>query len=300
MVVDELYDGPFCILSAVDGPRQRRLAYRVLEHDPSTDDVRRFLIWIKIALSARGARVFGITTDGSNLYPAAIKAVFGDIPHQVCEFHVLKDLNKAILHVVAQVRRALATQVPKLPQGRPRRTPEVLRRARRAKTLRDRLTELSAERFLFVRHHLTHTQRAILQRIIRQNSELHALRAIMDEVYRIFDRRCRTATALIKLNKLRRHIRRYKHLGTILDKLNSPNLEKALTFLDDKLLSATSNAVERGNRRYRKMQKSVYRVRTKPSIESRMALDLERDEGAPSRRKTVTRLHASRSARPLR
>jgi len=36
-------------------------------------------------------------------------------------------------------------------------------------------------------------------------------------------------------------------------------LEKALVFLDEKLLGATSNAVERGNRRYRKMQKTVGR-----------------------------------------
>ena len=45
-------------------------------------------------------------------------------------------------------------------------------------------------------------------------------------------------------------------VGKSLDKLNSPNLEKALEFLDDKLLPATSNAVERGNRRVRKMQKT--------------------------------------------
>jgi len=59
--------------------------------------------------------------------------------------------------------------------------------------------------------------------------------------------------------------------------LFSPNLEKALTFLDDKLLPATSNAVERGNRRHRKMQKTVYRVRTKENISNRIALDMLRD-----------------------
>jgi hypothetical protein len=52
-------------------------------------------------------------------------------------------------------------------------------------------------------------------------------------------------------------------LGEEPKKVFSPTLEKALTFLDDKLLPATSNAVERGNRRHRKMQKSVYRVRDK-------------------------------------
>jgi len=51
----------------------------------------------------------------------------------------------------------------------------------------------------------------------------------------------------------------FKRLGRALDKLSSPNLEKALTFLDDKLLPATSNAnaVERSNRRYRKAQQSI-------------------------------------------
>src|SRR5262245_9290722 len=78
----------------------------------------------------------------------------------------------------------------------------------------------------------------------------------------LFDRRCRTQTALDKLATLRRRVQRFKALGDTLKKLFSPTLEKALTFLDDKLLPSTSNAVERGNRRYRKMQKSVYRVRT--------------------------------------
>ena len=63
-----------------------------------------------------------------------------------------------------------------------------------------------------------------------------------------------------------------------MQKLFSPNLQKALTFLDDKLLPSTSNAVERGYRRHRKMQKTVYRVRTQSNINSRIALDMQRDE----------------------
>jgi hypothetical protein len=78
------------------------------------------------------------------------------------------------------------------------------------------------------------------------------------------------------------------------DELNSPNLEKALTFLDDKLLPATSNAVERGNRRYRKMQKSVYRVRTQLTLQARLALDLQRESQADDRLGTLTTLHQSR------
>ena len=103
----------------------------------------------------------------------------------------------------------------------------------------------------------------------------------MEEVYRLFDRRCRTATALAKLARLRTRLRRFVRLRVVLKKLFLPGLEKALVFLDEKLLGATSNAVERGNRRYRKMQKTVYRVRTQRSIEARLALDLLRERHSP-------------------
>ena len=77
----------------------------------------------------------------------------------------------------------------------------------------------------------------------------------MEQVYALFDRRYRTQTALDKWDRLRCRLLRFRPVGETLKKLFSPTLEKALTFLDDKLLPSTSNAVERGNRRYRKMQK---------------------------------------------
>jgi hypothetical protein len=117
----------------------------------------------------------------------------------------------------------------------------------------------------------------------------------MDEVDRLFDRRCRTDAALTKLARLRQRVRRFRSLGKTLDRLNSPHLEKALTFLDDKLLPATSNAVERSNRRVRKMQKTVYRVRTGPTLKGRLALDLQRDQRAGSRRSTSVALHKARN-----
>ena len=90
------------------------------------------------------------------------------------------------------------------------------------------------------------------------------------------------------------HVHRFKGLGPIFRKLQSPNLEKALTFLDDSLLGSTSNAVERGNRRHRKMQKTVYRVRTQATIRGRIALDMFRDIQGPSRAETMKTLHHTR------
>jgi hypothetical protein len=294
IAADELYDGPFCVLSVVDSRRQRRLLFEVLDHVPTHADIERFFRRLQNALAVRGPAVRGITTDASTLYPQPIAAVFGDIPHQICEFHTLKDLTKVVLGVVAKLRKQLAAQAPPLPRGRP--TPATRRRHRRAQALRQRVSELFEHRHLFVRHGLTVCQHKTLQQLIRGQAQLRALREIMDEVYRLFDRRCRTDTALEKLRRLRRRVQRFKSLGKSLDKLKSPNLEKALTFLDDNLLPATSNAVERGNRRHRKMQKSIYRVRTKQNTQGRMAMDLQREQQAPGRHSTVACLHQARNA----
>ena len=143
---------------------------------------------------------------------------------------------------------------------------------------------------------LTASERTTLRRITRGLPQLRRLRELMEDMYRLFDRRCRTATALAKLADLRARLRRFGWLGAVLKKLLSPGLEKALVFLDERLLGATSNAVERGNRRYRKMQKTVYRVRTRRGIEGRLALDLQRERQGDGRVETTQTLHEARAA----
>ena len=96
VAADELYDGPFCILSAVDNRCYKRILYDVLDHDPTHDDIRAFLRRVKTALSARNLTLVGITTAGSALYPEPLAEVFDAVPHQVCEFHVVKEIVKAV------------------------------------------------------------------------------------------------------------------------------------------------------------------------------------------------------------
>jgi len=295
IAADELYDGPYCVLSIVDNRTFKRIFYRVLDHDPTHDDIREFFWAFRAALETRGLLLEGITTDGSPLYPQPIAEVFPGVRHQVCEFHVLAEITKAVLHAVAKVRKELAGQKEGLGRGRPR-TKEAKRAARRNARLGKKIGDLYEHRHLFVAHHLTPAERKTLQQITRGLPQLRTLREIMDEVYRLFDRRCRTDTALAKLAKLRMRVRRFRQVGKTLSKLFSPNLEKALTFLDDKLLPATSNAVERGNRRHRKMQKTVYRVRTPEHIHARIAMDMLRDAQAPGRFDTTRTLHHARAA----
>jgi hypothetical protein len=236
----------------------------------------------------------GITTDGSPLYPDPIAEVFGTVKHQSCQFHIIKEITKDILKAVTQVRRQLKQKKIKRSRGRPcgRRAKQV---AQRNKRLQTKIANLFEYRYLFVKRTVSPKDKKILQRITRGLDQLRTLRAIMDEVYRLFDRRCRMDTALEKLAQLRHRIKRFSTLKGTLKKLSSPHLEKALTFLDDALLPPTSNAVERANRRHRKMQKSIYRVRTRDHISQRIAIDMQRDVYTEALKMTIRTLHWSRN-----
>jgi len=296
IAADELYDGPFCVLSIVDNRTYKRLFYRVLDHTPNQADLEDFFRCFQAVLQARHLAVKGITTDGSQLYPAPIATVWGEVPHQLCEFHILADLNRAVLSAVAQVRKSLEARKPKVGRGRP--TPSTRKLVQQRQRLEQKISDLFTHRYLFVQRQLTASEQETFQHITRGLPQLRALREIMDEVYRLFDRRCRTETALAKLRRLRQRAQRFTHLAKTLKALFSANVEKALTFLDDRLLPATSNAVERGNRRYRKMQKTIYRVRTQAQIIGRLALDMLRDTLTQGRRATLQLLHKLR-AMPL-
>jgi len=287
------------VLSAVDNRQYKRVLYEVLDHDANHGDIEAFLERLKTALNDRDLTLKGITTDGSPLYPEPIRKVFGDVPHQLCTFHVIKDLTKGVLKAVAKERERLAQNKPKLKRRRPSTTDkEARRQARKSKDIQQKISDLFQDRFLLVKRRLKPSERKRLLSITRGLPHLRKLREIMDAIYTLFDRRCRTQTALNKLNKLRHWVKRFTWIGATLKKVFSPNLEQALLFLDDKLLPSTSNAVERGNRRHRKMQKSVYRVRHQSCLEGRIALDMMRESRAEGRDQTTQTLHRARRGYP--
>ena len=57
----------------------------------------------------KGTRITIVTT----FRKAMPNEVFGAIEHQICRFHILAELNRAVLHAVASVRKHLAAQEPK-------------------------------------------------------------------------------------------------------------------------------------------------------------------------------------------
>jgi hypothetical protein len=297
IAVDEVYDGPFCILFIVDNHQHNRLIYRVLEHSPTASNILELLQSFQKILTSRKLKVTGITTDGSTLYTEPAKTVFPGVRHQICEFHVKKEVNKGVLQAVAQVRQGLKqTKTKRSKRGRPTTKTEkaIIRRNER---IQAKIKSLFDNRFLFVQKELTQTERKTLHEITKGFPKLRTLRTMVEEVYRLYDRRCKRTTALAKLQKLRKRLKRFKWLSEVLKKLESATVDRSLTFLDDKKLPSTSNAVERGNRRFRKMQKTVYRVRTIDRIRERIALDMVRDSRLLSRRQTMRSLQIARMMR---
>jgi hypothetical protein len=70
-------------------------------------------------LDARGLTLKGITTDGSHIYSEPVANVFGQVKHQLCRFHIIKEITRNILKVVTQTRRQLKQKKTKRPRGRP-------------------------------------------------------------------------------------------------------------------------------------------------------------------------------------
>src|SRR5437016_13987698 len=158
---DERYDGPFCMLSAVDNRRYKRILYDVVDHDPTHEDIRAFLGRLHTALVARGLTLCGVTTDGSALYPAPLREVFGKVRHHICQFPIVAEVVKAVVGAVASARKGLAATQPKLPKGRPS-TPAAKAAARTKKRCAAQGATLFAHRYLIIQRRAYKTERNTL------------------------------------------------------------------------------------------------------------------------------------------
>ena len=139
--VDELYEGPFCVVSIVANHTCKRLLYQVLDHAPDHHDITAFLRRFQMALQLRSRALRGVTTEGSPLYPEPLRAV-------------------------ATVRKELAARKPRNTRGRPS-TRTAQRTARHRERLQQKIGELFAHRYLFVQHALTPLERRTLPAITR-------------------------------------------------------------------------------------------------------------------------------------
>src|SRR3954466_15944129 len=102
LCVDELHLGHFILLLATDPISDLPVAFALVAANDQ-DHMFRFLK----DLQTWGLRPQVVVTDGSNLYPAVLAELWPDADHQLCVFHVIKDINKLVLGAVRRLRTAM-------------------------------------------------------------------------------------------------------------------------------------------------------------------------------------------------
>ena len=123
-----------------------------------------------------------VVTDGSNLYPAVLAELWPDADHQLCVFHVIKDINKLVLDAVRRLRSAMARRGKagrKKKRGR-KGAKSRAAAARRGMTVKEKAHFVFKHRHLIVkrRENLTETERDDLVRMLEYLPELATLRRL--------------------------------------------------------------------------------------------------------------------------
>lgn len=276
LCVDELHLGRYALLLATDPLNDLAVAFALVASNDK-DHMRRFLKNLK----TWGLEPEVVVTDGSDLYPAVLAELWPSARHQLCVFHVLKDLHKLVLDALRRFRRGLERRGNR---GRKRRRgrPSGGRKPRHRSTYKEKSAFIFSHRFLIVRRRdqMSRQERIDLNTMLNDLPELRPLRQFVDALQRLFAENQGEATAW----------RRHQRLTTDRDFLAVPELVKAVKKLGPEKFAKmiaflgsaacrqmrTNNHVERINRKLRHEEKARYKWRSRRTIVRFMVLLLDR------------------------
>jgi transposase len=277
LCIDELHLGHRILLLATDPLSNFPVAFALVQANDQ-DHMRRFLKNLK----NWGYLPQVVVTDGSNLYPTVLAEVWPEARHQLCVFHVLKDINDCVFDALRRLRRRLAQQSKRRRRrGRPSKA-QKRARVRYGATKREQAYFIWKHRHLIVTRptELTGRERRWLSQMFTMLPALRTLRKFVLKVYRLFDpalsphqARCRRAA-----------------LVTVPEFLADPDLTSALAMLTpekfDKMIAylhspagqrvRTNNHVERTNRKLRYFEKVRYKWRRRRTVVRFIVLALDR------------------------
>ena len=262
LCIDEIHLGAQTLLLATDPLGDFPVAFALVSGNDQ-EHMGRFLR----QLAAHGFAPQVVVTDGSSLYPAVLAAVWPTAEHQLCVFHVLKDINELVLDAVRRLRRELdrrGRRGRKRRRGRPKKGSKTRRQRVR---LRDQAKFVYKQRYLIVkrRDRLSAAEKRDLAKLLQITPRLEVLRAFVDEMHRLFERGQTEATAW------RRHAAllgqaayaAVPELAQALVLVAAAKFAKMIAFLRSPVGQRvrTNNHVERMNRVLRLYEKSRYKWR---------------------------------------
>jgi transposase len=267
LCIDEIHLGHRTLLLATDPLGDFPVAFALVSANDQ-DHMWRFLLNLKNV----GFDPQVVVTDGSNLYPKLLAELWPEVRHQLCVFHVLKDINDCVFDALRRLRRRHAQS-----GGRKRRRGRRSKAQQRAR-VRSGPTRKDQSHFIWKHRHLlvtrpervTGQQRHWLSRMFQYLPALRGLRKFVLQVYQLFD-------PDLSLGQV---CNRWVNLVTAPEFLADPDLARALAMLTEEKMAKlsayldsplgqrvrTNNHVERTNRRLRYLEKVRYKWRRRRTI----------------------------------
>ncbi len=278
LCVDELHLGRFTLLLATDPISDLPVAFALVGANDQPH-MRRFLGNLK----TWGLAPKVVVTDGSNLYPAVLTELWPGAAHQLCVFHVIKDINKLILDAVRRMRAAMGRRGQagrKKKRGRKRAMSKAAAK-RRGLTVKEKAHFVFKHRHLVVkrRENLTEEERDDLKRMVEYLPALATLRRFADWVYRVFDTPKDRHQASCRRSALVRDpaFQAVPELVKAMKQLDDEKFLKLMAYLDSPVSRRvrTNNHVERTNRMFRFLEKVRYKWRGRRTLVRFVVLTLD-------------------------
>jgi hypothetical protein len=275
LCLDEVHDSGRTILLATDPLGDFTVSFKVVDKN----DQPHMDLFLQ-ALKDRGLKAEVVITDGSPLYKDSLQHYWAEVEHQLCVFHVIKEVNKLILDGVRAIKNRLKRQGNKgrkKRRGRPSQKAQK-RRQRQGMTKKEQATFIWEHQSLIVRkpETLSKQDKQDLTLMLTIAPDLKVFRQFNQQFYRLFQRGITKPCARSRRTRMVNNplYQANAFLAKALKKISKDKFDKMIVFLGWKDGQPTNNHVERNNRVFRMMQKTRYKRRKTHTIEKALELEL--------------------------
>jgi Transposase len=275
LCVDELHLGRFTLLLATDPISDLPVAFALVSANDH-GHMRRFLKNLK----DWGLMPRVVVTDGSNLYPALLAELWSEADHQLCAFHIVKEINKLILDALRRLRMAMKRR-GQAGRKKKRGRKGAKSKSRRGLSVKEKSAFVFKHRHLIVkrRENLTESERDDLRRMQEYLPELATLRQFAERIHWLFDTpkdyhqaSCRRAVIVRDPG-----FRAVPELVKAMEQLSDEKFPKIMAYLNNPVSRRvrTNNHVERTNRMVRYLEKVRYKWRSRKTLVRFVVLRLD-------------------------
>jgi hypothetical protein len=303
LCIDELHLGHRILLMATDPIADIVIGFALVSRNDA-EHMRAFLNNLK----THGFQPKIVISDGSPLYPAVIEELWPKAKHQLCVFHLLKEINVDILDALRRMRKEAFPKSKSKNRKRGRPTKARVKAIQREQKLAERAKFVWEHRYLIVTspEKMTDEDRANLATMLRYLPGLKRLRRFALEVRGVLDGTISRQQAWSRWRKFssNKEYAKDADLKRAMGKLRREKFSKATVYLNwtHRTKLRTNNHVERMNRVVRLKEKVRYGWRKRRSVVRFLVLSLagmraRRVEEPRKSKKRLNRRAKRRSAR---